>query len=265
MRRRWYADLVFVLLGVLSLELGFPVAAKAADVAACNGSGTAVYRGYGQNQAASFVDSVQANLDGQSLHHCTPGDGTDPTWSSFAWVAIVPSNGSPIDIIQLGRGLCKDAGNAANCNGAQRYYWAWGRDHTTVGCTGFTDRLPAPQYAGAAGTSTLGFAILGGASTYQFWIGSSNPATLSNSAICWFPNRAEVFTEAWDQGDAVGGTAASHYQLSFMQYRTVTGGAWKNPSWNTSASCNLSFTGTTSPPYHCDIVTSSSIDAWTSR
>lgn len=122
-----------------------------------------------------------------------------------------------------------------------------------------------PSQDGSAASSTLLFTIDGSGSLYQFWIGSSNVASLSRSVICWFPNEAVVFTEAWDQGDAVGGTAGNHYGLSFMQYRTTNGGTWFNPTWDTSRSCALSFIGTTSPPYYCDIVGSGSIEVWTSR
>lgn len=125
-REHWVSETVLAVVIVLIVQIAFPTYAVAADVAACNGSGTTVYRGLGQDQVPSYVVGTRANLDGQSLNHCDPGSSSDPRWASFAWVAIQPSNGGTNDIIQLGRGICKDTQNTAACNQTQRYYSALG-------------------------------------------------------------------------------------------------------------------------------------------
>ena len=71
-----------------------------------------------------------------------------------------------------------------------------------------------------------------------------------------------TFSETWDRGDALGGSATNHYNFLSMT-RLTAGGAWQ-------ATLNQPcFTNAANPPvptfYHCDETGQQAWEAWTDR
>lgn len=248
------AGLRFVMALVVSgwLAVSLPATALAADYGEC-GDIQIVNRHSGWLLGGA-KQGVRAVLDGQSLNVCQGGfPGTDIIRASFAWVNIQGPDGW--DIVQIGRGKCYDGTGFSQCNGKQNYIWGWGR-----GSCGLS-KAPSTVNLGAASTSSLTYIVQHNSTAWAGYVNGSVRAQVGNGEICWTPSAATWFTETWDSGDALGGSASNRYTINQMYYQNSRGGLYQSLNLDPGANCNIPGGGI----YKCDITSSNSVDTWTVR
>jgi hypothetical protein len=199
-----------------------------------------------------------AIIEGQTLNQCTnpgPFEGNG-TW---AWAALGDGGGSNT-ILQVGTGRCREFLNS-DCTWNMEYYWTWGIDPEAPGCTGWARTLPTPFQANGWDGASHEYKVYHQSNAWKFYAGSTLLRTQPEADICWTPTIAWWFNESWDNGDALGGTSANHLRTSYMRYANTENGAFSYTGFSPSANCTFN----PGSGRFCDIVSSTSYDAWTNR
>lgn len=212
---------------------------------------------------------IYAHLDPQPLQICLHANGLKR--GSFSWSAIQAVQPCADCILQIGRGWCDDPLNLGHChNQGQRVFTSWGRNPAVAGCAGFSEIDPVPKDRGPApqdnGYHYYRVAIDGASYRFDHWPKGQALVlewSLLVNAVCWRgSSEAVTFVERWNDGDALGGFDANHYQVLHITGRG--GGAWTPVVLNPNDDCD-SDPGGLFNPYNCDITGSQAWEAWTSR
>ena len=151
-------------------------------------------------------------------------------------------------------------------SGGQRIVVAWGRDPEQPGCSGKTRVMPNVGDKGPAPTDT-GYHYYRVHDDGSFWRWDHWPKgqslitvkSLADTEICGTQREGLTFNETWNQGDALGGSAANHYNYLSMTREVTVGGAWVASAGYT---CYLWGAG---PPYNCSTTGSQAWEAWTNQ
>lgn len=255
MKRRW----VLVVISLLAAQIAFAAPVAAADFGNCTNTHSNQFAGF-DGPHGGQKHGVSGTIDGQTLHQCS-NPGFIVTTGSFAWVAIEGNGGANHSgdiLMQLGAGECRDPG-FNGCDSGFKWYYAWGRDPSAPGCTGYSYRAAAPQTINGIDGATHDYKIYHQTNQWRFFIGASQKYAISESELCWTPTNAVWFEETWDNGDALGGSAGNHLTTALANYANAENGGffWTN------------FTGAcTYPqgaPRHCSRVDATTFDVWTDR
>jgi hypothetical protein len=251
MKRRFPITLVMVVL--LTTLLVGPV--SAIDTAHCNDL-------YQNRWSGEKVDGAKhgasGTLDAQALNQCT-SPGLVEISGSFAF-SNVERQGSANSIVQIGIGRCRKPG-INGCDSTMRNYWAWGRDSSAPGCSGFASRGPEPELVSNWSGAAADYKVYHKTDRWRFYIGLTEVKSISEASICWTATAASWFGESWDVGDAIGGTAANKFRISSTNYANAENGGFFWTGFNSAAACNIN----SGAPYFCDIVNATTIDIWTNR
>jgi hypothetical protein len=249
--------LIWVTAAVAMTTFVAPMEVRAADTGSCAESAS-VNRFKGFAKVLASVAGAELVLENQSLNICS--SASDGSRGNFIWPGIDPNDGHVWSIVQLGLGRCQFT-NYADCNNyGTHQWWAWGRDHLSSGCTGFSDVAPSPRFMGAFPASSKTYTVVETATQWQFKVGGTVKEFIGTSSICWSPKRAMWTGESWDIADAIGGTAGNPFHVSGALYESTVGGAWSNSNWGTGNVCNLA---PTDARYKCNAPTGTSMDLWT--
>ena len=241
----------------MSVNFASPAYAVGPDTAVCANAGISHHTAGVETADANQKHGVSGTIDGQALHMCT-SPGLVEVSASFGWVALGDGGTSGDVIMQLGLGVCRDPLNG-QCQDTMTYFYAWGRDASAPGCTGVSHRIASPirltGYDGAAHD----YKVYHQSNQYRFLVGSTQKTYVPEGDVCWMPNRAWWFSETWDDGDALGGSAGNHLTTALTNYANLEDGGF---FWtNLSGSCRFN----PAAPYHCQIASTTSFDTWTER
>lgn len=101
------------------------------------------------------------------------------------------------------------------------------------------------------------------ANVWKLLVDSTLKSSVGEASICWSPAKSSWFGETWDQGDQLGGTAASHLPVTLMNYATAEDGGFFWTNLTPGPVCNYN----NAPPaaYQCSITSAKSIDLWTAN
>jgi hypothetical protein len=244
---------------LLASQLAFAVPVAAADFGNCanNYPNGITFAGYNGPQGTTKY-GVAGILDTQTLHQCS-NPGFIVTTGSFAWNALDGGGGSDGNVImQIGTGECRDPG-VNGCDSGFHAYYAWGRDASATGCSGFSHRNATPQNISDPDGQPHDMKVQWSSGGWQFYIGNTLYRTLGLSNICWTPHNATWFEEAWDSGDALGGSIGDHERTNQANYQNTKGGGFFFTNFPTTC------TFPQSVPRHCVQVNSNTFDVWTDR
>lgn len=201
---------------------------------------------------------ASGTLEGQALDQCA-NPGPIEISGSFAF-SNVERQGTANSIVQIGIGRCRKPG-INGCDSTMRNYWAWGRDSSAPGCSGFASRGPEPELVSNWSGAAADYKVYHKTDRWRFYIGPTEVNSIPEGSICWTATVASWFGESWDVGDAIGGTAANKFRISSTNYANAENGAFAWTTFNAAAACNISV----GAPYLCDIVNATTIDVWTNR
>ncbi len=260
-RSQWLPRIGISLVAALTMQTmaAIPALAFGPDAANCSArtshsAGAEAYVSGQQKHGAS------GTIEGQNLDQCTNPAGIQ-TSGTFAWSALEDGgtgNSGGAVILQIGIGKCRDFGNFG-CGSDMRYLWAWGRDSTAPGCAGWSHIDPVPNSVGTWDGAAHDFKVYHQNNYYRFFIGANQVASVAERSICWTPTRAQWFSETWDDGDALGGSAGNPLVTSSTNYANAENGGF---FW-TSLSAPCRFPGDSLR--HCSIVSPTSLKTWTER
>jgi len=260
-RLKWLPRLGISVVAALTMQTmaALPTLAFGPDTANCSARNSHT-TGAETYVAGQQKHGVSGTIEGQNLDQCTSPHLVQ-TSGSFAWSVLedggTGSSGGAV-ILQIGIGKCRDP-FSFGCGSDMRYLWAWGRDSTAPGCAGWSHIDPVPNSVGTWDGAAHDFKVYHQNNAYRFFIGASQVASVPESMVCWTPTRAQWFSETWDDGDAVGGSAGNPLVTSSTNYANAENGGF---FW-TSLSAPCRFAGDTIR--HCSIVSSTSLKTWTER
>jgi hypothetical protein len=234
-----------------------PSATLGAGTANCSEGGQ-VSRWRGQSVTdAGQKHGVSGTAEAYSLAQCA-NPGLIEISGSFYFSNITPNNGGFNDVVQIGMGNCR----AANCLAGMHYYSGWGRTSTTPGCSGFSSRAPLVTNEGTYAVAAHDFKVYHQVNEWRFFVGGTNVGSVGEASICWTPKLAVWFSETWDFGDQIGGTAANKFSVASTNYANAEGGGFVFTSFNAANACNYGGAGA---PFFCDLTGARSYDTWTNR
>jgi hypothetical protein len=231
------------------------------------GSNTAPCQGSYTNRHSGWSDTgprqgARALFPAQSLSLCT----TIEPWTiagSFAFVNIEgPNSGSGYNIVQIGVGRCRRP-LSSDCDGQMRWYWAWGRDSAGYPCGNV---LPMPVSVGLWDGTASYYMVTHSGSYWRGYVDGVEKANVPDwfLSCSWSPARATWFTETWNYGDSLGGSATNKFELRHMQYQATKGGAWTFVNADPSSPCSFVPPKET-PPFYYDVYASDEVQTWTDR
>ena len=206
-----------------------------------------------------------ANLGGNDLYTCSGFDlgGVEGT---FGWSNIVGTGFN--SIVQVGYGRCGDPTNSGACNSAMNFYYAWGRDSSAQGCSGWSNRVPQPQkwdnhsYDWASHQYWVQEQTSGGTNYWKMFIDGYLVKQEPISSFCWTPIAAQWFAETWDYGDELGGSALNPMNFTNMLWSPSVGGTWYYTNWTPGGTCSFR---PSQAFYHCSTPTSHTMQVYTDR
>jgi hypothetical protein len=241
----------------LSIVLSLLNVAPAA--AADNGSCTTTQKNrWSQNWVSGTKQGAYAQLDGQALHQCSSPNFIQ-TSGSFAFVNV--SNNSYFNnIVQIGVGICREPG-INDCDSTMRIYWAYGRDHRSSGCSGYSDRTPGPALVMGEPVGNHTYKVYHTLNQWRYYVDGVLQRSQGESDICWTPTSASWFGESWDYGDAIGGSTSNKFGIGFMQYANSENGGFVNTNFSVG-NCKGMPTETI---FKCHIDGSTVFSIWTAR
>lgn len=255
--RRRAATSLMVFAALLSYEAMFAPLVAAADAQNCT-SESGVNRWSGHSLSGAYHGN-SGTAEGQDLHQCN-NPGFIEINGTFYFTNI-EHGGVFNDIVQVGMAKCREPG--FNCSSSMFYARGWGRDHTTSGCSGFSDVAPTMtpvslSWNGAA----RDYKVYHLTNRWRMYVGNNEVYSVAESSICWSPGLASWFGESWDIGDAIGGSAGDHLRISSTNTSSCEGCGFVFTGFNAAAACNY---GIVSGPFFCDIVNGTTLDIWTNR
>lgn len=252
--------LVSVLMASAALELTFAQAAYATHVVPCFPSTPYTLSESfhaGDAKSATNPTGVRGTLEGQSLSLCTAPTNQDR--GSSEWIAVTAGLSSVrgLDIVQAGFINCSYTAYLV-CTSGMKYFWAWGRDPATPGCSGTLEHPPVPISLGTWGGTSKEFIVALSSGYWKVYIGGVLQDQLSATNTCWARSQVLWMGEAWNKGDQIGGVAGNKYTISAARYQTVAGGTWLNPSL--AAPCDQTYN-----PFYCEVGASDQVNTWTAH
>jgi hypothetical protein len=241
----------------LALNAALPIPVAAADNANCNTNGFWFSSMIldGQKQGAS------GTIDGQDLHQCSSPAPVE-TNGTFAWSAVQNYNWEET-IVQIGIGKCREPFNFG-CGDSMRYLWAWGRNPAAPGCQGKSLRIPSPSSLSGYDGAAHDYKVYHHTNAWRVYVGNSELTSVSESEICWTPNSAAWFSEAWDSGDALGGSVGDKLHTVSTNYANAEDGGffWTSfPGPFPNETCSSESGGVRK----CQILSATSFWTWTDR
>jgi hypothetical protein len=250
--------LVGYLFFAAAAAVGFgPSVALANHTTGCSTSGT-IFAGDLMGDSVRF--GAQGDFPGTDpdfLDICVGGNST----FSSVWVAL-ESGTSPLDIIQIGLDHCRFLACPYPEDGLIHYFWAWGRDHTSAGCSGLPDRDPIAIDLGVWDGSPHQFRVRkvtsSGVSTYRVYRDGVQAApSVAASDVCWAGQHAipTFLGEVFNWGDAVGGSATSKFRIDNTSRQDTVGGSWVNTFWQTPCAADNAI-------HNCAVVHTITLDLW---
>jgi hypothetical protein len=254
--RRRAATIASTLLVLVSLEATFAPAVVAADAINCTGE-SGVNRWSGHSIGGVFHGN-SGTAEGQDLHQCN-NPALIEINGTFYWTNV-EHGGTFNDIVQVGMAKCRQP---INCSSNMFYVRGWGRQHTTPGCSGFSDVAPVTipvslSWNGAA----RDYKVYHLNNRWRMFVGLNEVYSVAEASICWYPGLASWFGESWDIGDAIGGSLGNHLRVTETNRTSCENCGFVYTSFNASAACNY---GTVSGPFFCDIINGTTLDVWTNR
>jgi hypothetical protein len=202
-----------------------PSAAAAADTANCQELEIAQHTSGDEFYDGGAKHGVSGTIDGQDLHQCTQPGPIEQS-GTFGWSALGDGgsgSGGGSVIMQIGIGKCRIPG--FNCGSDMRFMWAWGRDSSAPGCSGWSHITANVQTLSGWDGAAHDYKVYHKNNYWRFYVGLTEKANIPDSWICWTPTRAWWFSETWDSGDALGGTSGNHlrpWTLTTPMPRTVS-------------------------------------------
>jgi hypothetical protein len=109
---------------------------------------------------------------------------------------------------------------------------------------------------------TWSFEVVRTSNLWKFKINGAVVHDMPASMICWNRERVSWAGEAWDAGDAIGGSAGNPFRISSATYEGSVGGVWVSPSWHLGDMCNIP--GALNK-YKCDAPNGQAFDLWTQQ
>jgi hypothetical protein len=194
------------------------------------------------------------------LHMCSGPTILDPfgLGGSYAWIAVQAPYNNTNSIIQIGLVMCNDDVFSNVCTGHAgqlRYFEAEG------GCNGDT---PDALDLGQADYGTHLYEVaLWGDGNWHIKLDSHDKVILANTdsrISCWTGRSDTTWVfdgERHDGADGWGASAPASTLFSVMQLWWGSPLAWKN--------INISGCGVNSSDEHCQLVSSDSIEIWTTN
>ena len=252
---------VIALLLAIVYQFSSAAPAFAADNANCSDDGLAHYHFAGDEYYnGGQKHGASGTIDGQDLHQCTNPDGVEVS-ASFAWSALGDGGsgmGGGSVIMQIGIGKCRAPG-FFGCGSDMRYLWAWGRDPSAPGCSGWSHIDATPNSLSGYDGAAHDYKVYHKDDRYRFYVGTTEKTSIPESWICWTPTRAWWFSETWDGGDALGGSLSNHLRTISTNYANAEDGGF---FWTgLAAPCKWPGGGI----YHCTVVSATQVDTWTDR
>jgi hypothetical protein len=245
-------------LALIPVWLALAPTVWAAETANCSELGaTNRWQGHQASTTTGQRHGAQAIFEDWSLVQCT-NPGLVEASGSFVFANVVPTDGTSLDIIQIGAGNCR----APNCPGGMQYYAANGLSHHTPGCSTFQDTAPILRGWGAWSPGNHIYRVEHSTNFWRVFVDQTQKASLAEGSLCWTPRSSVWFGESWDYGDQIGGTPTDRLSITQASYMTSEGSAWVATSFNASAGC--SYAGS-SGIFNCDVTGTRSLDIWTDR
>ena len=238
----------------LALLIAWPGVAAATHTAPCLAANYSQNFFAGHTKAVSVLTGTRGTLEAQAWSLCTAPLNQDS--GSFTWIAVEVA-GTQRSIVQIGLAKCAFT-NYAVCTGGMRLFWAWGRDSSQPGCSGFLNKDPAPSDLGAWSGVTSDYIVAKSGGYWKVYQSGVVQDQISTGSICWTPKHAVWTGEAWNKGDQIGGVAGNKYAFSASRYQTTGGGSWLNPNFPANCSDSLN-------PFFCEMAASDRLNLWTAH
>jgi hypothetical protein len=206
-----------------------------------------------------------ATITGNTLYTCSGFDlgGVEGT---FGWSNVI-GQGAGNSIVQVGFGRCGDPTNSGACNSAMNFFYAWGRQSSAPGCSGWSTRLAQPQkwdghnYDSRSHLYWVQQQTSSGSAYWRMYIDGNLVKQEPMSSFCWTPGDAQWFAETWDHGDELGGEPSAPMNFTGMMWSPSRDGTWYSTAFSTGR-CHLK---PSDSYYVCNITSSTSISAYTNR
>jgi len=261
----WRRPLLYVaLLATLATaqEFAFPSLTLAFGETNCQtalGGPPSFWRGQ-QWTDSNQKHGASATAEGYPLRRCTNPGLPIEIDGSFVFSNLTPAGGGFNDIVQVGYGHARCP---VMCPDDEESTYAWGRTHTTAGCSGYSDTAPTVHFTsvGSGGSGNKVYKVVHTANRYQGFVGTSKVLDFTETSICWTPKNAVWFGETWDVGDQLGGDANNHLLVWNLQYTNSEGGGWFSTQFG-APNCNFA-EGSGTSAYHCQRINTNQFDIWT--
>lgn len=258
-RRRLRAASILAASFLLLHAIAPPPTAAANYIACIEGGIGPINIHQGQGQSGGQKHGASAVLENDYLNQCSPETHFPEYSGNFAYVNVVPTAGGFNNIVQIGVGNCRGFGTG--CATGMQYYWGWGRSPSAAGCAGKSNIEPYTNRISGWSSGPKTLTVVHRNNQWELQISGVVKKTVPESDICWTPGMAVFFGEAWDSGDAIGGTSADPFSFTQAKYTGVENGGWFSTSWGANSICNYEDWG--GNPYDCDHPSSTTVNVWT--
>lgn len=197
------------------------------------------------------MNGISGSIEAQVLDLCAGNPPPGNFRTSWMWVAIEGDQSNTI--MQIG------TGRTANTE-TMGWWRAWGRDHNSAGCEGFSDVSPGGTRISNWSGSTAPYNVRLEGNTWEFRINGVVRFSVSAASICWDGIYADWFAETVNSpNSSLGGSLANPLTVIADQYRSTQDANWHSPAWTYPTDCTIQ---NPSPPYLCKKYDSDKVKYW---